>query len=85
MHLLKEFEKKNADCIQVITKNIICLGSMSSCVKPLRPKRRQTSTTRGKEHEGTSNEEGDTGFGLEFTLTLPCGFQPNNKIFLQQH
>jgi len=36
------------------------------------------NSTRGKELEGRSNEEVDTGFGLEFTLTLQWGFHPNN-------
>jgi hypothetical protein len=58
---------------------------MCKAIKAKKEANKHNNSTRGKEHEWRSHEEADTGFGLEFTLTLQWGFHPNNKIFLHQH
>ncbi len=55
---------------------------MRKAVKAKKEANKHNKSTRGKEHEGKSNEEGDTGFGLECTLTLQMWISSNQQNFL---
>jgi hypothetical protein len=55
---------------------------MCKAIKAKKEANKHNNSTRGKEHEGRSNEEGDTGFGLEFTLTLQMWISSKQQNFL---
>jgi hypothetical protein len=54
---------------------------MCKAIKAKKEANKHNNSTRGKEHEGRSNE-GDTGFGLEFTLTLQMWISSKQQNFL---
>ncbi len=55
---------------------------MCLAIKAKKEANKHNNSTRGNEHEGRSNEEGDTGFALEFTLTLQWGISSKQQNFL---
>jgi len=55
---------------------------MCLAIKAKKEANKHNNSTRGKEHEGRSNEEGNTGFALEFTFTLQWGISSKQQSFL---
>ncbi len=82
MHLLEEFEKKKPLIVSKLSIKYYLFGVNEFMFKAKKEANKHNGSTRGKEHEGRSNEEGDTGFGLDFTLTLQMWISSKQQNFL---